>query len=230
MTLEPASANLLQLTLFDIQDTNSTAFELFPKVWAAAEALADSQGEVRLSGLACLEELKAARYSPLISYLLFNLLTDPDLCIRVRVIRLLAEALNSDAEGQFALENVRQVLLYHLGHIRKGQIYALLEAAVADASVEPAIAHLLKNNCLAGDDLAEILSDRKTPLAIRERAASFIGRVGFVDATPSVERLVARLELRANGQQAFSFNQADMLDETYLLPGLKELLSTLQAP
>ena len=230
MTVDPEGVNLLQLALFDLQKTSSETIELFPKVWAAAEALADRTVELRRDGLVCLEELRAARFSPLVSYLLFTKLTEPDLGLRAIVINILAEVLGPDEGGQFAPEVVRQVLLYHLSQMEPLQIHALLEAVVYDSALESPVGILIKSNCMAGSVLSEILSDRKQTLAIRNQAANFIARVGFVDAAPCIERIIGRIESRVNGQQAFPFNQVDALDEAQLLPNLKSVLVVLQAP
>lgn len=230
MPVNPEGISTLQLALFDFQKTSSSAFELFPKVWGAIEALADAQVANRQAGLDCLEELNAARFLPLAAYVLFTRLDDPDLAIRARVITLCADVLHPDSQGQFAPEAVRQNILYHLSGLHPRQIFALLEAAVFDSATIPSIAALLKNNCQAGSDLTTILADRKTPLAIRKQAANFIAQVGYVDALPGIERLISRLEARINGQQAFIVNPADSLDEAELLPILLSVLQGLKAP
>jgi hypothetical protein len=230
MSVDPEGMNLLQLALFELQKTSSETIELFPKVWAAAEALTDANIENRCEGLACLEEVRAARFSPLISYLLFSKLTDPDLGVRTRIIRNLAAVLSPDEAGQSAPDVVRQVLLHHLSQMQFLQVHAMLEAVVYDPTVEAPVGILIKANCNAGSDLSEILSDRRQALAIRKQAANFIARVGFVDASPSLERLIGRIESRVNGQQAFSFSQIDAMDEAQLLPSLKSVLTILQAP
>jgi hypothetical protein len=230
MQVDPENINLLQLALFELHKTSSGTIELFPKVWAASEALADVNVENRREGLDCLEELKAARFSPLVSYLLFTKLADPDLGLRGRVIKILADALSPDEEGQFAPEVVRQTLLSHLSQMQSFQIHALLESVVYDSTLEAPVGMLLKADCMAGSDLTDILADRKQALAIRIQAVNFIARVGFVDATPCLERLLGRIESRVNGQQAFSFNQMDAMDEAQLLPPLKTALTVLQAP
>jgi hypothetical protein len=230
MPVDPEGVNLLQLALFELQKSSSGTIELFPKVWAAAEALADAEIYNRREGLDCLEELKAARFSPLVSYLLFTRLTDPDLGLRGRIIKILADALSPDTGGQFAPDVVRQVLLYHISQMQLFQIHALLEAVVFDSSLEAPVGILIKADCMAGNDLSDILSDRRQPLTIRKQAANFIAWVGFVDAAPCIERLIGRFESRVNGQQAFSFNQMDALDEAQLLPTLKSVLIVLQAP
>lgn len=230
MPVNPEGISTLQLALFDFQKTSSSAFELFPKVWGAIEALADAQVANRQAGLDCLEELNAARFSPLVAYVLFTRLDDPDLAIRARVITLFADVLHPDSQGQFAPETVRQTIFYHLSGLHPRQIYALLEAAVFDSATTTSIAALLKNNCQAGSDLTTTLADRKTPLAIRKQAANFIAQVGYVDALPAIERLIGRLEARVNGQQAFIVNPADSLDEAELLPILLSVSQGLKAP
>lgn len=230
MPLESDGASTIQLTLFDFQKASSGAFELFPKVWTAAEALTDQIAANRLAGLACLEEVSAARYSPLVAYLLVTKLTDHDFLVRAKLIRVLASVFAPDDQGNLAPEAVRQNLLIHLAQLQPAQVLSILEAASADPSLERAVTLLLKASCDAGSQLLDILADRKMSLKLRERAAYFIFQVGFVDAIPGIERIISRLESRINGQQAFSFSLNDSGDESQLLPTLQLALASLQAP
>ena len=230
MSLDSEGANLLQFTLFDFQKTSSEAFELFPKVWAAAEALTDLNVGNRLAGLAILEEIRAARFSPLVAYLLLSKIIDSDLNFRVQLIKAIAEVFEPDEQGNLAPEVVRQNLTLHLCQIRSHQILAILEAASVDPGLDLQVAALLKPNCEAGNQLMEILADRRMPIKLRERAAHFMVRVGYVESVPGIERLIGRLESRINGQQAFSFSSPDSNDESELLPTLKLALAALQAP
>ncbi len=230
MPVNPEVISTFQLALFDFEKTSSSSFELFPKVWGAAEALADVGVVNRHASLDCLEELSAARFSPLVAYLLFTRLNDPELAIRARVIKILADVLRPDLQGQFAPEAVRQNVLYHLTRLQPRELYALLEVAEFDPSSAASIATLLKANFMAGNDLTTILADRKIPLSIRKQAANFIAQVGYVDALQGIERLISRLETRVNGQQAFMVNPADPSDEVELLPILTSVLQVLKAP
>jgi hypothetical protein len=230
MPVDPEGIQTFQLALFDLEKYSSSSFELFPKVWGATEALADISVANRQASLDCLEELNAARYSPLVAYILFTRLTDPDLTIRTRIIKLLADVLRPDSQGQFAPNSVRQNVLFHLSRLQPDEIYALLEAADYDPSANSAISTLLKADHQAGGELTDLLNDRKAPLRIRMQAIQFIAQVGYLDAVSGIERLINRLEARVNGQQSFAINPADTAEETELLPALQSVLRGLRAP
>jgi hypothetical protein len=53
--------------------------------------------------------------------------------------------------------------------------------------------------------------------------------VGYVDIAPDLERYINRLESKVNGQQLFSANTLDAIDDGQLLPVLKNALNVLQA-
>ncbi len=227
--MDPDGLFVLQPALFEISQTSASTLELFPKVWKAAEEMVDPFLENRQKSLDILDELNAARYSPLIAYFLFTRLNEPEPGLRCRIIKVLSDALSPDAHGNFAPERVRQTLRNHLALLGWDQIFTLLETIEIEPSLDKAGALLLKANSRAGEVLAEILLDRKTPLPIRIQAAQMIGRVGYVDAAPSIERLINRLEAKANGQQAFSFSSAESLEEAQLLPVLQAVKVVLQA-
>jgi hypothetical protein len=227
--MDPEGTFVLQPALFEINQTSTTTLELFPKVWIAAEEMVDPILEIRQKSLENLEELSAARFSPLIAYLLFTRLNEPDLGLRCRIIRLLSDALSPDVNGNFASDGVRQILRHHLALLGRDQIYTLLEAIEIEPSLDKAGGLLLKANSRAGEVLAEIMLDRKNPLLIRVQAAQMIGRVGYLDAAPGIERLINRLEARQNGQQAFYFSSAESIEEAQLLPVLQAVQAILRA-
>ena len=80
---------VIQPRLFNWDVAQTELVELFPAVWSAAEAITSPDIDLRMEGLACLEEMNAANYSPLVAYLVASRLVDPDLKVRARVIRLL---------------------------------------------------------------------------------------------------------------------------------------------
>lgn len=227
--MDPEGTFVLQPALFEINQTSTSNLELFPKVWRAAEEFVDPFLENRQRGLDIFEEFHAARFSPLIAYLLFTRLNEPDTGLRCRIIRVLSETISPDAQGNLATDGVRQTLRHHLTLLGWDQIYTLLEAIEIDPSLDKAAAVLLKANSRAGEVLAEMLLDRKNPLSIRVQAAQMIGRVGYLNAAPSIERLMNRLEARVNGQQAFPFSSAELIEEAQLLPVLQVVQAVLRA-
>jgi hypothetical protein len=220
---------LTQLSLFE-WGSDKEALELFPAVWGAMEALLSSDPAVRGNGLTRLEELKAARISPLVTYMLATRLGDADIRMRRRIVRILANVFKVDDQGRIAPDTVRHVLKVYLGHMRTRQIFDLLQVVVFEENVLEDVAGLLNACPYAGNHLVEILADRKQPMAMRIQAARMIGRVGYTDTIPVLEHTMARLEAKANGQQAMPFAQISDVDEVALLPSVREALTSLLAP
>ena len=230
MEVDPLNINYLQPALFDLGEVGSGVLELFPKVWGALEKLVDPDARNRRAGLDCLIELNAARFSPLVVYLLTTRLQDPDLGIRGEITRILAGVLTLDEKGELSPEPVRQILSYHLSQMQREHIYKMLELVEADPIAVTGVVPIFKacHNC--GNYLSEILLDRRESLAIRKQAARLIGIVGYVDAIPCIDRLISRLESRVNGQQYFPFGSSENGEEHSLLPILNSVLALLQAP
>jgi hypothetical protein len=230
MDVDSLIPGVAQPSLFDLGSTSIGTLELFPGVWAAAEALAHPSVEVRQAGLQRLAEDGAARLSPLVVYLLATRLTDPDLSVRARVAQILGDVLAPDALGNSAPAEVRTTLKEYLSHMRVRQIFALLQVSVVHPEFEHQIARLLNICSYAGAHLTELLGSRKAPLEVRKQAARYIGLVGYLDALPFLERIVTRLEGRLKGQQAMPFVPPAAIDELDLLPEAQTALSMLQAP
>ncbi len=219
-----------QPTLFVLEETASTqAVELFPGVWTAAEALVAPDAPVRHAALDNLIDLGASRISPLIAYLLVTRLAEPDISLRKRIIKTLADVLTFDLEGNPAPDEVRQYLYTHLSQMRRRQIYAILQVAAEEIDLRPSVARLLSACSYAGDTLIDILGDRKAPLSVRQQAVYFIGEVGFLDAVSFLERLANRLDSRINGQKSMSFAPALAAVDAALLPDIKDALKLLSA-
>ena len=219
-----------QPLLFQLGEARAQGLEFYPAVWSAAEALTSSDPLIRRMGLEELDETDAARYSPLIVYLLITMLTDPDIDLRAKVIHCLTRVMGRDEQGNTSPEAVRQCLCGHLGALRTREVYALLQAVEHQPAIEEQVVSLLGCSSYAGNHLADILSERGAPLGIRRLAARFIGRVGFLSALPAVDRLASRLETRHQGQQAMPFAPRDAGDEVHLLPELRKALELLSAP
>lgn len=227
MSVNSEGIDISQLPLFNTSPSTS-AFELFPKVWTAAEALTSPNPEIRLHGLNDLIDLQAARFSSLICYLVCTKLDDPDIHVRKAAINVLAGVMDLDDQGNQAPEAVYQNLKFQLSRIQEPVIYALLDACIDDAGIELKIARLLRQNAHAGDILSEILANRKYKLAIRILAAQLIGKIGFIAAIPSIERTITRLETRLNGQPLFVVASMEN-DESNLLPVLRKTYEILTA-
>jgi len=230
MELESIPQQLLQPALFDYGDASSSAVELFPAVWSAIEELLAPELVIRQGGLSRLIELGAARISPLIGAILVTRFSEPDLELRRQIAYTLGDILKVDEKGRAAPELVRHYLVHMLGQMRQRPIFALLEIAVGDPMADDTIARLLNACPYAGRHLADILSERKFPLAVRRAATRFIGLVGYLEAIPALERMLARLEARVAGQQTMPFAPPGNPDEVDLIPEIRSALESLQVP
>lgn len=230
MDIDPHLVNLEQLALFEWGDSTSGALELFPAVWGAMEALVSLEPEASKAGLEKLEELNAARFSPLVAYTLVTRLTEPNLELRARIVRMLSDVLLADRQGKLAPEPVRSLVKSQLALMRTRQIFSLLQVTDYEASMEAPVARLLNACVYAGNHLGDILADRNMPLTIRLLSVKMIGLVGYVDAIPALERILARLESRLHGQGSMPFAAPAEETESALIPALQTTLRILRAP
>jgi HEAT repeat protein len=226
---EPSQASPPQPLLFDLEESTAK-IELFPSVWTASEGLTSPHSGVRRDALEQLLNLNAPRFSPLVAYLLASRLTDPEIAFRAMIVKTLGDVLSPDENGHPAPEKVRQTLSAYLAQMRTRHTFALLQALVEDPSLEKHVANLLNACPYAGNHLADILSDRRSPLSVRKQAGRMIGRVGFLDAIPALERLSSRLEARLNGQRSMPFAPASPQEELDLLPIIQTAMMLLRAP
>lgn len=230
MDLDPMQVETLQPELFIYGETSEGTLELFPAVWSACEELVASELSARHTGLTKLMALNAPRLSPLVAYLLATRVTEPDLGLRSQVVSALAGLLITDQQGRAAPENVRRTLRAYLIQIRQPAILALLEVGVAEPEKESHLAILFNACPEAGSFLAEILSNRHDSLPIRCEAARLINQVGYLEALPELERMVARLESRIAGQQSMPFAPPVSPTEGILLEEIRAALQTLRQP
>ncbi len=229
METDQSFPELEQPGLFKLGEVSVGHIELFPAVWSAAEALTAVEPEARRKGLVRLEEMHAARFSPLVAYLVTTRITDPDMDIRSQAVRMLSSVLVPDKHGSLAPADVRRRVLAVMAQMRTRHIYSLLELASRSSDSETAVTALLNSCPYAGIHLADILSSKKTPLSIRKEAANLIGRVGYLDAIPVLERLITRLASRLNGQQSMPFAPVGGFEETALLPDVQAALDQLRS-
>jgi hypothetical protein len=218
-----------QSPLFVI-DQSIGQIELFPTIWSAAENLVSQDRNKREEGLRSLMELDAARYSPLIGYLLVTRLNEPDTAVRAGIVQTLSEALSPDDDGKPTPEDSYRLLCHYLAEMRTRQVYALMQVLDYDLSTARHVDRLLNLCPYAGNHLAEILTDRKSPMSIRKQAVEAIGRVGYLETLPVLERLESRLETRQNGQKTMPFAATTNPEEIELLPEVKKALDYLRAP
>ncbi|MGW8143814.1 MAG: hypothetical protein ACWGN2_05425 [Anaerolineales bacterium] len=218
-----------QPQLFLLEESIGT-IELFPAVWSALEDLMKEDVQVRRSAVEELIELGAARYSPVVSYILVTRVLEPDVELRAKIIETLGLVLLPDEEGLAAPEDVRSSLFLYLSSFRTRQIFALLEAAAEFKSIEDHVARLLNACRFAGNHMMEILIDPNIPLEVRRQATLMIGKVGYLDTLPALERLAGRLESRIAGQTSMNFASQSNSKDSELLPDVEEAINALKSP
>jgi len=227
MDVEQEALLVSQLPLFDYGEVTTGLVELFPTVWGAAESLSSTEAKQRQQGLDLLVKCGAARLSPLVIYVIYTRITDPEMEIRSLVVQALANALTPDEKGRQAPEPVRQHLMAQLGRMRTREIYALLQLLAYKPDLSPQVGKLMNACPYAGHHLADLAASRKTPLEIRRCAIRLAGEVGYCDAIPSLERMLERLESRVNGQQAMAFAPPAGMEDVELLPDVRVALAKL---
>ncbi|MGE5221785.1 MAG: hypothetical protein ACM3PY_05070 [Omnitrophica WOR_2 bacterium] len=228
MDIDPVSLKISQPSLFDFIDNTTGAIELFPAVWSAAEDLNAPEVTARRSGLERLVAIGAPRLSPLIAYLLATRLQDPDLDLRIQVVKTIGELYLPDEQGRMVPDRVLRQLNWYLSQMHTRAVFGLLQVANDCQAMEAHVARILNACPYGGNHLAGILADRKAPMPVRKQAANMIGTVGFLDAVPVLERLVIRLEARVNGQQTMVFAPPPVPDEAELLPAVMKSLEMLR--
>ena len=222
--------HLSQPMLFDFADTATGAIEFFPEVWNATEKLTSPDLMVRRDALDRLIVLDAPRLSPLVAYIVATRLFDPDLELRFKVVDVLGKILSPRETGKLAPPAVRLHLKeYCLQMGDRGYVH-LLEVADAHPEAESKVAAVLNLCSQSGEILAQIMSDRRIPISIRRQAIIFIGRVGFLEAIPALEKFENRLESRINGQKSMPFAPPSASDENSLLPVIQTTLTMLKEP
>lgn len=190
----------------------------------------DVDANIRRSGLEILVKMGAVQVSPLIAYLVYTRITEPDIELRMLIVDMLGKALQTTEEGEVTADEVRRIMIYHLGRLSPDQIIAILETSIQNPLLDSSIATIFKGCQDSENYLTEIAINRKLGLDLRKQAIHFLGKVGYVESLPHLERLIMRLESRVNGQQPLPFSQIDPTDEIELLPTLKSVYTILQAP
>lgn len=222
--------NFSQPMLFDFAETASGALEFFPEVWGAAEKLTSPDVLERRDALDRLIVLDAPRLSPLVAYLVANRIFDSDLELRYKAIDVLGKILSPRETGKLSPPAIRSHLKEYCSQMGDQGFIKLLEVAEAYPEAESNIASLFNLCSQSGETLVKILSDRKVLFELRRQAIIFIGRVGFLEAIPSLEKFESRLESRVNGQKSMPFAPPSTSDENSLLPFVQATLALLKEP
>lgn len=229
MNPDAYNQGLHQLPLLNL-DESQNSIELYPAVWSALENLIGSNQHERLHALITLQEMKAARFSPLVAYILTTFLSDPDPQLRKNIIQAIGQILSPDEAGYPASSEVRAVLLRYLSRLRTRQIYSILQILADDQTLVTETEKIFNACPFAGNHLVEILNDPKVPLEIRKQSALMIGIVGFSDALAALEQIERRLEARINGQRSMPFLPVASTGEEELLPVVQQVIAILRSP
>lgn len=225
MTLE---IDLPQLALFELEYAPSGTAERFPAVWQALEAITSPNLTDRQAGLNQLIALDVIRLSPLVASVLAMCLSDPDIQLRTRIVCALGDVLLPTADEMLAPQ-VRQHLKVVCASWTRENVMLFLEVVDSDPQALVATSALLNLCSRSGKQLTEIMIDRKVSVVLRKRAIDLIGRVGFLEAIPSLERLSDRLAARSQGQQKMPFAPPGEPGEEILISGLQATLTMLRA-
>lgn len=220
------------LDLFIFDDESIGSLELFPEVWKAMEQLISEDINERKLGIETIEESNALRLSPIVAYYTATRLHEPDIDLRFRIVQVLGGLLRSGDDGDVTPKEVRHAVKHYLMLQRRRGIWNLLEVAAKYMVSEPNVKALIALNPFAGEILGDIFSDRRAPQDIRHQAIVFAGLVGFLETIPVIERLIDRLESKANGQSRMAFmrNHYSTADEGELLPIARATLELLKEP
>lgn len=230
MEVDSAILEATKTTFLDIQNTINDVLDLDAPVWKAAEALIGIDLKQRRAGMDRLVEMGSIQNTPLIAYLAATRIVEADVPLRSRIVAALADAIRPDKGERIRSEEVSQLISTYLNQMRTREIYSLLQLAAVIPSSKEDIITLLSFAPRAGKHLGDILLERKMPLEIRMKAVEFIGRIGYCEALPMVERLMARLEPRINGQKGLPQLAGELKDEIDLAPFVQNTLGILRAP
>jgi hypothetical protein len=224
MSVEPFLFDFSQSATLDLSQTEPTILDVHPGAWAALEMLTSPNTKQRMAGLDKLVEMDLARSSPTAAYVLATRIVEPDLDLRKRICQQLSRLVNVKAGSGYVNQAVQDSIHYHLSHLDTRQIYSLLQITESDVLAREDVAEILNTCSRAGESLSEILLERRYPMEIRKQAAYLIGRIGYMEAAPALQRLAARLESRL---AALPFGVLDAKDETALLDDIKAALAML---
>jgi len=195
-------------------------------VLCALEELVGPEVQIHAQGLKKLLALDAHRSSPLVATVLASRVGEPDLDLRLEIVKALAMVLRPDLDGPRPLESVRRWLRYTLSQMRRRETFALLQIIATSSEGLDPVCHVLDACSFSGGALVQILADRNVDVAVRIAAAKAIGRIGFLEAEPVLQRLSQRLAGRRAGQMEMAFASIPDHEAQALLP---EVINALHA-
>jgi hypothetical protein len=166
----------------------------------------------------------------MIAYLVATRVFDPDLELRCKVIDVLGKILSPKETGKLAPPAVRLHLKEYCSQMGYRGFYRILEVVSIYPETESKAAAFLNLCSQSGEMLIRIMNDRKAAFEIRRQAIILIGRVGFLEAIPALEKFETRLESRLNGQRSMPFAPPTTPNGDSLLPVVQATLTLLKTP
>jgi hypothetical protein len=219
----------VQLPLFVSGEPPENIAELLPVVWNATECLASPDVLTRQHGIDIILEIGAHKESPLVAFMIATRLGDENIYIRRRVIYILSELITWEPANRQDEDVIRLTVTNYLHTMSENMIFGLLEVAVMDSGAEKPIYDILNACPFAGKYLGNILVEWKNPLVIRQKAIYFIGKVGYTEMLPVLERLLDRLETRKNGQFSMSFAPSTSRSDEDIMPYLRIAINQMRS-
>lgn len=180
------------------------------EIWAAAELLISPELLARKKGFQSLVELDEIKQNPVIVYLLASRLTEPDLSLRSFIVKILADMLDGSQPILDQSKKSRNILADYLSRISVKELTSLLELAEVDPHSMDFVVHLLCSCACAEDQITRIVMDRDQPAEIRLISLEIIGKVGYLEAIPDLERLEKRMKNRVNAEN-YNSTESELL-------------------
>ncbi len=171
--------------------------------------------------------IDAHRRSPLTISILVQRLIDPDRTMRKKIVIMLAECLQKIDGGPQVPQTVGSSLRHSLREIGKREILALLQLLSTQDLIDQ-VCYILNECSHSGEDLAQILLDRKLDVSQRIAASDVIGQVGFLEARPIMVSLEQRLSNLVSGQIPMTFAPQMAIEAEELLPAVRRALHALE--
>ncbi|HEY42656.1 MAG TPA: hypothetical protein G4O11_01610 [Anaerolineae bacterium] len=198
------------------------------EVLSALEAFVGPDTQARAHGLEKLMSLDAHRRSAMVAAIMAGHTDEPDMRLRSTIVEALAAVLRPDAEETRPPDRVRHWLRHILGQMRQREIYALLQIIAFSPERIESVCCVLDACSFSGEALVRILANRKADVSIRIAAAKAIGRIGFLDAGPTLRRMQDRLLSRKAGQLKMAFAPIPDEEAERLLPAVLDALQSLE--
>ena len=197
-------------------------------VLSAIEAFVGPDTQARAHGLEKIMSLDAHLRSPMVAAIIASHTDEPDIRLRSTIVEALAAVLRPDTEEARPSNRVRRWLRHILGQMRQREIYALLQIIAFSPERIDAVCCVLDACSFSGEALVRILANRKVDVNIRIAAAKAIGRIGFLDAGPTLRRMHERLLSRKAGQMEMAFASITDEEAERLLPAVLDALQSLE--